>query len=186
MILPKLDTKEELLDWASTLVGDLEKKLREYDDKIASLGQAVENVEFPVTTVVKSADEIQTSNTTMADDAELTFPVAANTNYRFRFTVFFVSTIDADIKVGLSGPSSPTALKYWLLGNGIITESTLVTVFGGSFGIAGSGNLKAFEISGVLFNVNAGDVALQWAQVTSDATNTTVFAGSSLDYEIFE
>lgn len=145
------------------------------------------------TVVEKTTDETITSDSTLSDDATLKFSVSANTKYRFRFVVFFRSPDTPDFKFALSGPSSPTLLSArmsYAAAFGAVIHSR---PFGQYSGLAASltGSPSGTEneggfviIEGVLHNgANSGTVAFQWAQNTSDASNTTVLAGSYLEWK---
>lgn len=145
------------------------------------------------TTVTKTADETITSDSTLSDDATLKFSVSANTKYRFRFNVFFKTGATADFKYALTGPASPTILavrmsvcaafgsvvNYRPMGQ---YSDTAQSLLGSPASAVNEGGFVILE--GVLHNgANAGTVAFQWAQDTSDAGSTSVLAGSTLEWK---
>jgi hypothetical protein len=141
--------------------------------------------------IVKTADESTTSDTSFDDDAALKFAVEASKKYWFRFTVFYNTPTAADFKWQLAGPASPTLIVYD--GMALAPGATALTVtrdaaFASSHALTEtSGTIGKVVIEGFLHNgANAGTVALQWAQNTSNGSATTVRAGSRLEYGTVE
>jgi hypothetical protein len=138
---------------------------------------------------IKLAGTTRNTNTTVADDPDLTFPVYPGEAYRFRGLVWYTTTAAGDFKYTLSGPASPA---------GVIIERSVVlpaataysgigitTAFGGA-GLAATGTSAGigrvrFE-GAVTVGATAGAVTFQWAQNTSDAGPTTVLRGSYLEW----
>lgn len=124
----------------------------------------------------------KTSNTTLVDVPGLSFAVLANKNYQFMFFVHLISTSIANFKFTLTGPAAPTAIRY----GATFPQSSI----GASDASAFSTNcllstLQTLDhgviIMGLLRNgANAGTVQFQFAQSTSEATNTVVYADSSV------
>lgn len=140
------------------------------------------------TLVKKTADETITSDAALSNDAALTFAMAANKAYAVRVVVGFSTTAGADFACGVTGPSSPTAVALFcqsMIAGGTGTVTQAAGSYAGSqmfpqSGVDGSG-YAIFE--GVVQNGGtAGTFALQWAQRNSDASNTTVLKGSTLEY----
>ena len=138
--------------------------------------------------VIKPSTTTRTATTTLANDPHLTFPVLASAKYRFWFSVFFDTTAAGDFKIGLSGPASPTALRFFRYAvapaGTALTAVGVSTAYNTGVGIAGTGTTGGYAVGyGILSNgINAGDVAVSWAQNTSDAGNTSVLEGSMLYY----
>jgi hypothetical protein len=140
------------------------------------------------TTVKKTANEsVNNAGTgaTFQDDAELTFPVAANTSYSFRIHVFYTTNASADIKFQLTGPAAATLAQASLFaatGSGIDTVET-ATAFSTAWTVLDTGTAGHAVIDGILHNgINAGSVTLQWAQNSANAADTTVYKGSYLEH----
>lgn len=140
--------------------------------------------------VEKTTNETRNNNTATADDTDLKFTVAANTKYRFEMQLFFYSTAAADFKYQFTGPATPTVIAYRretnvmgsstsvnsLLFDFISTDTSLVT---------NTSNIGQIRIWGILHNgANAGTVAFRWAQNSTDAGPTTVYAGSYITYNV--
>jgi hypothetical protein len=139
-------------------------------------------------TVKKDADETVSSDSTYSDDADLTFPAAASSKYAFRIVVFFDTSAAADFKYQIQGPASPTLVrmevKHIIAGGTAYAGQVVQTAFATSVAVAGGGTTGGFvEVNGILHNgTTADEVVFQWAQNTSDASNTTVRAGSYLEW----
>jgi hypothetical protein len=135
--------------------------------------------------VFKTSDETIFSDVVLSDDAELTFPVDANTNYIFRLGFFWNTPVAADFKFSVTCPAAATLFR--LAGDrGIENGLGTQYFFDASgdvespLGTAADGRCIG---EGILQNgVNAGNVIFQWCQNTSNAGNTTVYAGSYIEY----
>jgi hypothetical protein len=148
--------------------------------------------------IIKSADQARTSTTAAADDSELIIALAAQTLYE----------IEGTIRYGTS--SSTPSFKYgWkftgslIFANGVILANnrqhpqgwrdadnigahyniTAGLLTNGST-ISNVGTTGNFSTSCLRCYLKVGDTggnfSLQWAQVNSSASATTVFAGSCL------
>lgn len=140
--------------------------------------------------IYKTTDTDRNTTIIVADDPDLTFPVGANKNYAFEFMIFFNSVAAADFKWALDFPAAPDSL-YALVepdpGGEAITDNRhayFITTAGPTGSILDlGGTAGTLRITGVYKNgPNAGDLTFQWAQVTSNAGNTTVRLGSSVSY----
>lgn len=134
---------------------------------------------------VKTTDLSVTSNATLANDAQLTVPVAANATYMFEAYLNYSSAAAADAQFSLSVPASATwKISPLSPGTGIaVTLSTLETapVTSGGIGIGGIG--VGTQMSGepkgwVKTAGTAGNVVVQWAQLVSTASATVLYTGS--------
>lgn len=141
--------------------------------------------------VVKSSDQTKTADAALANDTDLIFSMVASTKYRIRILVFFDTTAAADFKFALSGPAAPTLVRIFRKHVDPAALTTLVVAaevaYTASTAVAaGAGTTGGFvEFEMIVHNgVNAGTFGFQWAQNTSDASNTIVRAGSFLAYEV--
>jgi len=137
------------------------------------------------TTVKKTADESVSLDTTLSTDGTLQFTATANKTYAVRGRIWFSTAATPDFKyrfafAGTSmwilhtsypaGSSTPTVT------NDNATPGTTVALLGAAYG-------GYIEFDGVLVcDGSARVLGFQWAQNTSDAANTTVNAGSYLEY----
>lgn len=148
-------------------------------DKIETLGG--------FTLIQKTSDETIQSDDTFGADSELKFAMAANTTYSIKINVGFNTSATADIKFELDGPASPTNVAY--SGERTATSGTDASINGVAYNTAhaitgtATGAGHAFFMVIVQNGANTGDFSLRWAQNTSDASNTTVLKGSTLEYK---
>lgn len=137
------------------------------------------------TTVRKASNESVTSSTTLQNDDELKYAMAANTNYHFEISVLYTGATAGDIKFSINLPSGAD-----LWASGIIPSGGTVSMFGpitsplgviSGLDALGTTNPTMIFIRGVVMNGStAGDLQFQWAQNASSGTATTVYAGSYL------
>lgn len=137
--------------------------------------------------VWKTAATTRASTTTAVDDPDLVMALAAGATYFFDLWVFntgaAIGTGDIKVAVNYSGTSS----GYGWIGTGIATTGATATNVKGNaigtgtqaFGVNG-GTFGDIKITGSIATTTAGNLSLQWAQNTSNATNTVVRAGSYL------
>jgi len=135
----------------------------------------------------KTADETRASTTTMANDGALTIGVQANAAYALTGYIIYSQNLAASsstgIKIGWSAPVGST-LQWTSGGTDGPTSLTGQDVTSQSLAQTRSlpSNLGTF-MSAIPFGYlatagSAGTLALQWAQVASNATGTVVRAGS--------
>ena len=134
---------------------------------------------------VKTADQSVTSSVTMVNDTELFAPIVAVGTYQF------------ECYLDYTGANAAGQLQWrWIVPTG--TTMRYQSIFQGTGGAAvvhltniagdtpnanslGTGTLMAATMIGtIVAGVNAGNMQLQWAQVASNATATTVRAQSCL------
>lgn len=153
----------------------------------------------PVTSYVqKQSDETKNSDDTFADDAELVLSTVAGTYYLVRAVVVWYAAATPDIKVRLRcGGSGFTFLGSihpdqgglslsdpYIAGMQGMTEADINAT---SYALGGNATTtlrNAVQITGLLYSgASDADIAIEWAQNTSDAGDATVFAGSWLSLE---
>jgi hypothetical protein len=142
------------------------------------------------TTLVKSADESRASNTTLTADSTLTFAMSANKTYFIRAMIAYYSTSGTpDLKFDFTGPATPVSVigqgSKTAINDGVLTSFVFNTYAGTALTITGTDNsaLGYLKVEMMVRNgANAGTFAFRWAQNTSDPTNTTIVAGSMLEY----
>ena len=128
--------------------------------------------------VIKSANETATSDITLSDDSELTFPVEPDEDWLFEFFLICDGVAAADIKFTLNVPGS--TVGEWAVST-VVSSGTFIptyaahNAFGGAIGIGLPGTQKVgVHIFGALTPPVSGNVTLQWAQNTSNGSPTTV------------
>jgi hypothetical protein len=156
---------------------------------IGALAETPELFPGPTTTYVeKLADETIQSDTTFSDDAELFFPVRANERWEVGAVILYDTQAATDIKFTYSVPGSAP------VGNGvcihikqgganreelILNDIDLAAGFNAGGIGTGDANIVALHWTmNILVGDADGNIALQWAQQTSAANNTTVRANS--------
>ena len=136
-----------------------------------------------IKTVRKSSDQTVTSSTTLVNDSQLKFAIAANETYIFEAWLYtYAADGTPDIKVTFTSPAGSTL--FWSSSQVIFlaNASTTLTVVApqgtvGDFFV--DSNLRVVQLFGSVTNGGtAGDIQLQWAQNTSSANGTSVKAGS--------
>jgi hypothetical protein len=138
-----------------------------------------------IKTVRKSSDQTVTSSTTLVNDSQLLFAVAANETYIFQAWLYtFAADGTPDIKVTFTGPAGSTV--FWSSSQVIFNAagSTTLTVVAPGATTADlfvDSNLRAIQLYGTILNGGtAGNLQFQFAQNTSSANGTSVKAGSSI------
>lgn len=150
----------------------------------------VEYVPGEIETRVNSQDRIVTASTTLVAVPELTVSLARFQRVFFRFNLFYSSPAAADFKYRLTVPASLTlyrAFRETWAPDATALAFAQDTSNNGTTDITvlHAANTDGFiRGTGVIHNgANAGDFQLQFAQNTSDAGNTILRAGSSIELE---
>lgn len=138
----------------------------------------------------KSADESITSSSALQADDELFLPIDASGDYEFEAALYVAcgNTVP-DFKVTFVVPAGATLV--FVVEQSGDTDSSMEYILSGSGAWnTGSGTAVAVPLAhpdhlvrirgSVRNGVNAGNLALQWAQNVSNANSVTVKAGSSL------
>lgn len=137
-------------------------------------------------TIVKPGDQSVTNSTVLVNDNDLVLPVVASGSYIVAAFINYEGGTQgsADFKFQFTVPASGT-LKInptyvdtsgnFHTGNNLVAATTLTA------GTNGAGVPRNLVIAGTFVNsVTAGNIQLQWAQNTGNATATIVHVGSSL------
>lgn len=137
-------------------------------------------------TIVKEADETVTTSTTLQNDDELLFAVAANEVWQFEGVLSLSAPTAADFKMSFTGPTGAVGsfvAIYEVLDNaGGIPPQALSAALGGTTQWEIGQDGVGLRFYGAIHNgANAGNLQLQWAQRVSSGS-TTVRAGSYIKY----
>jgi hypothetical protein len=135
---------------------------------------------------IKTTDNTVNNTATLASDSQLSLPVEASTTYALEMYLDYSSATTPDAKVSLSVPASAT---WSVAPNGLLTsvaatsgsiETASVTTAGSlTFGGNGAGtHVSANPVGWVKTAGTAGNVVVQWAQNTANASNTVLYTGS--------
>jgi hypothetical protein len=131
-------------------------------------------------TIIKVADETVNNSTTLQNDDELLFPVAASAKYTIHGRIKFITGATPDLKFG------------WTFPTGLTMDYSIIGFSGGTFAayafdqtstpeVDGAGVNDEFFIDGVVtVSTTAGTLQFQWAQNTLNATDSKVLAKSYL------
>jgi len=144
--------------------------------------EAVAAVGGRFTMVRKTADQTVNNSAILQNDDQLLFAIGANEVWEFSFILLATSGTTPDMQVAVTMPSGGDVDWFWVGPN---SAGTLVEIVVN--GSAGSTNMEAKDnptviiIRGIAVNsTNAGNVQLQWAQNTANATDTKVLTNSCL------
>jgi hypothetical protein len=141
--------------------------------------------------VAKTANETVTSSATLQNDDHLALAVSASATYVVNLFLIIDGSLAGDFKMGFTGPAGAT--MDWVIaaqgtgatttnGNQSFAYQSLAT--SDNAGTIGAGSKLIIRPQGTLVvSTTAGTLQLQWAQNTSDATATTLYAGSWLRLE---
>jgi hypothetical protein len=140
--------------------------------------------------VIKDSSIAMTSSTTYKDDEELVYALVANAIYEPEFILAPGGSTTGDIKTRWSVPSGATGFR-WCTGLGSTATSRdnaaaikmAVHAFSSDcvYGTVSTTSVGAArEIGTITTGATAGNLRLQWAQNTSDATGSEILAGSYL------
>lgn len=124
--------------------------------------------------IYKSADETVNGSDVLQDDNELVLALGVNEVWAYKGIFHFNSGGTPDIKFYFNKPSGTTFKMYEFLNLfGYIDESSSSTQgYGGS-------STSFFYVEGIIQSSStAGNFTVQWAQNTSNASDTKLLAGS--------
>lgn len=141
--------------------------------------------------IVKPSNQVVNNSSTLQNDTALKFPLLASTTYSFDLFLTYDASTAGDVKFAFTVPAGST-LSTGQLGaytaatgnSGSVTYAANTTSGSppANVGGAGVGTVLTYRMRGtVIVGSTSGDLQLQWAQVTPDPTNFTVYAGSSLE-----
>ena len=123
---------------------------------------------------VKASDESVTSSTTLQDDEHLFASVAANSVYEVTVALRGTANSSGDLKVQFAGPAGATGL----FGAGKDHSCVTLGTPNGPISLSTATPDTVFFMGTLTVGGTAGTFKLQWAQNTSNATATTLQAGS--------
>lgn len=145
--------------------------------------------------VFKASNTDRSSTTTLTDDPDLTFSLAANAVYIVEFYLFFAGNL-GDLQTAWTVPSGASGTRSAMGPGSAATGGTSNNMdnVSGRFGVHGFSTTVAYggRTTGTTPGINqeiavetsltttssAGACTLKWAQVTSDTNSTRMAAGS--------
>ena len=131
----------------------------------------------------KTANETVNNSSALQNDDHLLYALAANEEVYFKAYLKYTSNTTPDFKVAFTVPTGATLDWMW---NGRNTSITVENNFVTGSGVVGAvggftGTTLALDIEGIVLNgVNAGDLQMQWAQNTANATDSILYENSVL------
>ena len=138
---------------------------------------------------VVDSNRIVNNSSTLVDVPQLKLNVDAYERVLFRIHMFYNTATGADFKYQVAVPGSPTL--YRQLTEGMAPDDTAVDLAiatsSAAVSILGAANTNGFlRVTGVLVNgANTGTLQFKFAQDAATASDTTVYAGSFLEYRKF-
>lgn len=137
------------------------------------------------TFVPKTSSQTISGSTTLADDDDLQFAMAANTIYAIEFCYFMQDDDTGGFKVSCNGPSSPNDLFGFI---GSLSASNNVATYETDFfaNFSSAAGTTEVGLHGNIFvsnGANAGTFAMRLAQNSAVGTSTYK-AGSWLQYRV--
>lgn len=149
------------------------------------LAAADVNTWFVPLVIIKPGDTARNSTTSMSNDPDIVLALAGSSTYHIKGVIFYSgpSAGSSDFKWTFTIPTGATGQYYG-------AHQNLSGQFAGAFqsnwtdtdtaNTNGVGTIMCLEIQGILVTSGSGNFRLQWAQNTSNATNTYVKAQSFL------
>lgn len=145
-------------------------------------------LDLPYVAKVSTSDTVVNNSTALVDVSQLTIPVSANRVYAIQGLMVYTASTVADAKIRLTGPTGASAR---LAGARLASPATstqgdmdvaaIAIAVEYWMGGAGTGTATAASLTGRLSTGDtAGNLQLGFAQVTAEATNTTLVQGSWL------
>lgn len=140
----------------------------------------------------KPSDTVRNNTATRTADPDLTLPVVANGVYWWEFIIAIASLDTADFQHSISQPAGSVRQLFAPDGFGdpAVASAAWMNKHNSNQGLAGAGSSTArnstttstvLRPSGITeVGGTAGSITLFWAQLAAIASNTTVFAGSSM------
>jgi hypothetical protein len=141
--------------------------------------------------VLKGSDQPRTSNTTLGNDTDLLYALPAVGTYVFDIWLYATSAANAagDLKVALTFPAG--TMRFSALGpdpaiasasvaSGVWFTQLAATSGSSSISVGLSTNTNMIWVHGMFTATATGTLQLQWAQDTSNASSSTVKAGSHM------
>lgn len=136
---------------------------------------------------IKPADTTRASTATLTADPDLTLTVDANKSYWMDCLILYNSNVTANFKMNFTRPATMNFFGSSLgqglssFGAGPYDAQSGLDVTSLVLNLAGSAIDMVARVQGVIVNgATAGSITLQWAQNTSNASNTIVRQGSHM------
>jgi hypothetical protein len=128
---------------------------------------------------IKTSDQSVTSSTTLVDVTEMSFGFDASSTYTFRF--FYATTHGAGgVRIAVNGSAAASSLivGYWPSFTAVTAYDTSIV----SYTTATASPAAGFITGVVTFGGSSGTFSVRFAQGGSNATATTIKAGSYIEW----
>lgn len=165
-----------------TLLEDNKKVSELYTDEHHVRSGGSDMIVNPVEIKYVTTASYRTSTTSLSDIDDLRFDVVSGGKYRFIARLRTSAPSNGGLKFALDGDCTVTSIWYnctFYGTNDIIRSNTLSTALGSAQG-SNSGH-SYVEIVGYINVSTEGSICLQFAQNTSNATNSIVHAGGTFE-----
>jgi len=135
--------------------------------------------------IVKEADETVNNSTTLQNDDELLFAVAANEVFQFEGVLNLTTNPTPGFRMTFTGPTGAVGSFSAIYGDMLTGNADAASgPLGSPLQLASAQAGATVRFWGGIHNgATAGNLTLQWAQNTADASNTKVLAGSYIKYQ---
>lgn len=151
---------------------------------------SVSSKQLSANLIRKAADQTKTNNDSYSDITDFSHSLLASSSYKFIIHVYFITTAAADISIRLNGTATHTnslissGIIFTTDGTGLdsanVVRSGTVTDHGyQSTLVDGADGILIIE--GSTTTVAAGTLVVQFAQGTADASNSTIYHGSTFE-----
>lgn len=163
-----------------------------YDSDITALVDtySVMGLEIEQAPLIRRKSAVQTVNnsTALVDITDMSYYLKPGERARFVATLYYqAANTTGDIKFALRGPALPVAVFYGPLGNikvgtaDIVEVSGPATAYATNIAYGANSNVRVAVIEGYVENGStAGLMALRFAQLVADPTDTSILPGSTL------
>jgi len=140
--------------------------------------------------LVLSADQTVTNSAALVEVPALTFTIGKYERVLVRYSIFYTTTADGDLKYRLEIPATPTAYRCLSTANppaAVASVTALITAEADATALAASGTEGHLGLNALVNNgANSGEVQFQFAQNSATAAESVIIlAGSSVEYMRF-
>ena len=144
---------------------------------------AIVSSESQPTVIYKTADQTVNNSDVLQDDTALILALTPGVYY-FAFDIWFSTDSTADFKYTQAYTSTQVAryfINEFIVPTGVsMTRTEVLTTFGAQTVNGSAGTHGYVRTHGVLEVSGSGNLKLQWAQGTQNASDTKVLKGSRL------
>lgn len=145
------------------------------------------NPSFRVKVTTNQTDA--SNNTTLFNITELVKAVASNKTYRFRLGIQYSASTVADAKMQVVGPAGSDISQWFFRGFGAaaMAYSDGAAAGGAVVGLGGNGvsTRTCFWADGfIAIGGTSGNIQIQWAKNTAEASTVTIYSGSFMELEL--